>query len=253
MRGINMTISTFKRYETKFLLNKTQYHAIIPTLMQHMHLDNFCRDEREYTICNVYYDTDDSSIIRNSLAKPHYKEKLRLRSYSLLNSPSSQVFLELKKKIGGVVNKRRAVMTLGEAYNFLERGIRPQNIDYMNAQVLNEIAYFLRNNVVKPAVYISYDRKALFGKDNADFRITFDHNIITRREDICIEKGRFGDDLLEPNKYLMEAKIFSALPMWLTSLLSSNHIYGTSYSKYGNEYKQNLLKAKSFYSLQKAV
>jgi len=248
-----MTISTFKRYEKKFLLNETQYQAIFPILLQHMCLDKFCKDEQEYTICNVYYDTDHSSIIRHSLSKPYYKEKLRLRSYSLINSPNCKVFLELKKKIGGIVTKRRAVLTLSEAYDFLEHGTRPQKCDYLDAQVLNEIAYFLKNNPVKPTAYISYDRKALFGRDDSDFRITFDHNIITRRDDVNIEKGRFGEYLLPPDQYLMEVKVANAFPVWLANLLSENQIYVTSFSKYGNEYKQSLLKSDIVYNLQQAV
>jgi hypothetical protein len=253
MRGLNMTISTFKRYEKKFLLNGDQYLAIYPGLMQHMRLDKYCKNEQEYTISNVYYDTDNSSIIRHSLSKPYYKEKLRLRSYNLLNAPGSMVFLELKKKIGGIVNKRRAVLTLGDAYSFLNHGLRPQNQDYLNVQVLNEIAFFLNNHAVKPTTYISYDRKALFGKEDSEFRITFDHNIVTRREDVSIEKGRFGENLLRPDQYLMEVKVASAFPMWLANLLSENQIYETSFSKYGKEYKQSLLKDKTFYSLQQAV
>jgi len=248
-----MAISTFKRYEKKFLLNEAQYRAILPVLLQHMCLDKFCKDEQEYSISNVYFDTEQSSIIRHSLSKPFYKEKLRLRSYSLVNSPNCKVFLELKKKIGGIVTKRRAVLTLSEAYDFLERGIRPENNDYLDAQVLNEIAYFLKNNPVKPTAYISYDRKALFGQDDSDFRITFDHNIITRRDNVSIEKGRFGEYLLPPDQCLMEVKVATAFPMWLANLLSDNQIYVTSYSKYGNEYKQSLLKSEPVYNLQQAV
>jgi len=115
-----MAITTFKRYEKKFMLNEAQYKAVMPGLMEYMRLDRNCKDGRDYTIYNIYYDTDNSSIIRQSLSKPYYKEKLRMRSYSVPTSPDSEVFLELKKKIGGIVNKRRAVLTLGEAYKFLE-------------------------------------------------------------------------------------------------------------------------------------
>ncbi len=248
-----MTIATFKRYEKKFLLNEAQYKSILPSLLEHMRLDEYCRDGQVYTISNIYYDTDNSRVIRHSVSKPYYKEKLRLRSYGLLNMPNSKVYLELKKKIGGIVNKRRAVLTLGEAYNFLEHGIRPQNIDYLNTQVLNEIAYFLKNNAVKPAVYISYDRQALFGKDESELRVTFDHNIVTRREDVSIENGRFGEHLLGPDQYLMEVKVTATVPLWLANLLSENQIYETSYSKYGKEYKQSLLENKAVYSLYQAV
>jgi len=247
-----MTIATFNRYEKKFVLNEAQYQAIMPDLMKYMLPDAHCKDGQVYTIYNIYYDTDDSSIIRHSLSKPYYKEKLRMRSYSVPTSQDSEVFLELKKKIGGIVNKRRAVLTLSEAYQFLDYGIRPQKMDYINTQVLNEIAFFLMTHAVKPAAYISYKRTALFGKVDSDFRITLDRNIITRREELSIEKGRFGSDLL-PGQYLMEVKIASAFPLWLANLLSVNQIYMTSFSKYGQEYTQNLIRHETAFNLQKAV
>ena len=248
-----MAITTFQRYEKKFLLSESQYKSIYPGLMQYLCLDGNCMDGQGYSIYNIYYDTDSSSIIRSSLSKPYYKEKFRLRSYSLPKSLNSKVFLELKKKIGGIVNKRRAVLTLGEAYNFLKNGRRPLNMDYMNTQVLNEIEFFLQTNAVKPAAYISYDRIALFSKDGSNFRITFDNNIITRREDLSMEKGRFGKDLLEPGKFLMEVKVPGAFPMWLANLLSDNQIYQTSFSKYGREYMHNLLSNRAEYRLNIAV
>ncbi len=246
-----MAITTFKRYEKKYPLNEKQHQAILPVLMQYMRADEYCQNGREYTIYNIYYDTDTSSIIRHSLAHPYYKEKLRMRSYSIPTSPESKVFLELKKKIGGIVSKRRAVLTFTEANQFLEAGDRPRNMDYINKQVLNEIAFYLKTHPVKPAAYISYKRTALFGKDDSDFRITFDRNIITRRDDLSLEKGRFGEELL-PGRYLMEIKVAGAFPVWLANVLSENQIYQASFSKYGHEYKQNLLRQKAM-SLRKAM
>lgn len=246
-----MAIATFKRYEKKFILSEAQYRAVIPELAHYMNFDENCQDGREYSIHNIYYDTDNSEIIRHSLARPYYKEKLRLRSYNIPASPDSKVFLELKKKTGGIVHKRRAVLRLGEAYQFLENGKRPPGIDYMNTQVLNEISFFLKNHEVRPAVYISYNRSALFGKDDREFRITFDRKIITRREELSIEKGRFGEELL-PGRYLMEAKVSTAFPVWLAHLLSENRIYRTSFSKYGQEYTRCQENPESAYSLKKA-
>lgn len=251
-----MTISTFKRYEKKFLLNGTQYQSILPDLMQYMHPDENCRNGQEYSLYNLYYDTADSSVIRQSLSKPYYKEKLRLRTYSATVSADSQVFLELKKKIGGVVSKRRAALQLDEAYQFLNSGIKPENAKYINRQVLDEIAFYLQHKPVTPSCYISYDRTAMFGKDDRDFRITFDHNIVTRRDHLSLERGSFGQELLEPGQYLMEVKISQALPLWLAELLADNHIYVTSFSKYGREYKQyrqNQSGIMSAYQLRPAV
>lgn len=248
-----MTIATFKRYEKKFLVNRAQYNAIFPTLLEYMRFDKFCKDDQEYTIYNVYYDTDNSSIIRHSLSKPYFKEKLRLRTYNNDISPKTTVFLELKKKINGLVTKRRATLSLAEAYNYLEHGIRPTNMDYLTGQVLNEIDYFRQINKVQPAAYISYDRKALFGLDDKEFRVTFDRNIISRCNNVNLEKGRFGKDLLSPGMYLMEIKVSGAFPLWLANLLSTHEIYATSYSKYGQLYKDSLLNTSNAYIMAKAM
>jgi hypothetical protein len=231
-----MAIKSFKRYEKKFILNKEQYKKLIPILLQYMNPDDHCKSDKNYSIYNIYYDTKDNDVIRHSISNPYYKEKLRLRSYTIPNCPNDKVFLELKKKINGIVNKRRIVITLEEAYKFLELGERPSSDDYINQQVINEIEYYLSKKTVHPAVYIGYTRKAFFGKEDKGFRLTFDSKILTRRDSLSLEAGCFGENILEENQYLMEVKILGAMPIWFTNILSELEIYTTHFSKYGNEY-----------------
>lgn len=233
-----MAITAFKRYEMKFVLTEEQYQALLPQITARMNADEYCRNGKSYNIYNIYYDTMDSSLIRNSLLKPDYKEKLRLRSYSIPTSSASKVFLELKKKTGGIVHKRRAAMTLREAYDFVEAGKKPVVENYMGKQIINELDYFLSRNKVTPAAYISYTRSAFFGKQDTNFRITFDHDITTRRKDLFLENGSYGEELLEKGQHLMEVKISTAVPLWLSQTLSNLKIYKTSFSKYGCEYKK---------------
>uniref|UniRef100_UPI00331BA730 VTC domain-containing protein n=1 Tax=Clostridium tertium TaxID=1559 RepID=UPI00331BA730 len=126
-------------------------------------------------------------------------------------------------------------------YKFLELGERPATSDYLNNQVLNEIEYHISNHDIHPTVYISYSRKAFFAKNDNDFRITFDSNIITRRDNLFLEDGSFGDRLLDKKHYLMEVKILGAIPVWFTKILSDLEIYNTHFSKYGNEYMRYCL------------
>lgn len=240
-----MAITAFKRYEQKFMLKQSQFDALLPKLLKYMEPDKNCKNGKEYTIYNIYYDTYNNDIIQHSLSKPYYKEKLRLRSYSIPTSFDDEVFLELKRKIGGIVNKRRAVMTLKDAYDLIEYGKHPTSSNFMNEQVVKEIEYFLSCNDVKPTTFISYNRMAFFGKDDKDFRVTFDCNITTRRDDLYLEKGIYGSQLLDEGNHLMEVKISSAVPIWLASILSELEIYKTSFSKYGTEYKQYCLNNKS--------
>ena len=118
----------------------------------------------------------------------------------------SNVFLEIKKKYRGLVNKRRTTLELGEAYDFIETGVKPELQDYMNGQVLNELEYCLNLYDLEPKVYIAYDRLAYFEKGNDDLRISFDTNIRTRRSDLSLESGDHGKRLLNSDVWLMEIK-----------------------------------------------
>ena len=236
-----MAIKAFKRFEKKFILNENQYNSLIPILYKYMNVDKHCKDGNNYNIYSIYYDTEDNHVIRHSINKPYYKEKLRLRSYKAPINDNDKVFLELKKKINGIVNKRRATLTLKEAEMFLEYRIRPTSLDYLNNQVLNELEYYLDNNPVSPKVFISYSRNAFFGKNDKDFRVTFDSTILSRRENLSLKKGSYGKEILPKGYYLMEVKILGAMPLWLSNTLSELKIYNTHFSKYGNEYKSYCL------------
>ena len=83
----------FKRYEMKYLLNPQQKEKMLQAMEPYMSLDQYGRT----TIRNLYFDTDTYRLVRHSIEKPAYKEKLRIRSYSQ-SRPDSTVFVELKKK-----------------------------------------------------------------------------------------------------------------------------------------------------------
>ena len=234
-----MALEVFNRYENKFLLDEATYRKIQDKLEETMEFDEHNRFGNFYTISNIYYDTKDNHLIRNSLSKPKYKEKLRIRAYGVPKD-DGKVFLEIKKKVCGLVNKRRTTLKLSEAYNFVSTGIKPELQEYMNRQVINEIAYLLKIYDLEPKLYLAYDRKALFSKERSDLRITFDTNIRTRRYDLKLESGDYGECLLERNTWLMEVKTEKSVPIWLSKLLSEHKIFSTSFSKYGVEYQKML-------------
>lgn len=234
-----MAIEVFNRYENKYLLDDAAYRSFYADLLEYMELDDYNKQHDFYSITNLYFDTRHDSLIRHSLAKPKYKEKLRLRGYGTPQA-GGKVYLEIKKKVFGLVNKRRTALKLEEAYEFVRTGIPPEYKEYMNKQVLQEITYFLRQYDLQPKVYLAYERKALFSKANRDLRITFDTNIVCRRHDLKLESGSYGEPLLKPGQWLMEVKAENTIPLWLSQLLSEHGLYRTSFSKYGNEYKKML-------------
>lgn len=239
-----MAITTFKRYEKKIMMSDKQYELFIKKLMNYMNYDSHCQNGKMYTIYNIYYDTDNDDVINYSLSKPYYKEKLRLRSYRPVKSDDDEVFLELKKKINGIVSKRRVVLTMGEAKLFLNRGIRPCKKDYISEQVLNEISYFLKMNNVKPTVVINYQMMAFFGKEDNDFRVTFDTAIKTRRDKLYLGGIDCGKNILNNGEKLMEIKILGSVPLWLSRILSEQGLYPRGFSKYGSEFENYCIEEK---------
>lgn len=230
-----MALEVFNRYEKKYILNQSQYKRIVELLKERMIPDKFNQNGGTYTISNIYFDTREDHLIRRSLEKPEYKEKLRLRSYGPVKE-TDKVFLEIKKKNLDLVNKRRTVLTLKEAKEYLLHGKKPES-GTSNPQIFREIDYLISHEAVKPKVYLAYDRIAFFSKETAGMRVTIDRNIRSRRTDVRLDGRDYGNLLLPEGSYLMEIKVTGGIPMWFTQVLSEERLYSTSFSKYGTEYQ----------------
>ncbi len=238
-------MATFTRTEKKYLLTKQQYENIYPIIQKYLTVDAYGKE----LICNQYFDTVDFELIRASIEKPTYKEKLRLRSYGIPND-NTIVFLELKKKYDGIVYKRRIECPLSLINAYLNNKIIDNTT--MNLQVMKEIDYFLKFYKPTPKVFISYYRTALYGNKDDKFRITFDSDITYRFDNVDIKSQIKGKKLFDEDKYLMEVKTSQSMPLWLAQLLSKEKIYPTSFSKYGAVYTAELEKWKrvSIYNYQ---
>ena len=221
--------AVFKRYELKFLLTQEQKLTVLRAMEPHMQLDEYGRT----TIRNIYYDTDNYLLIRRSIEKPVYKEKLRIRSYKRAK-PDSTVFVELKKKYQSVVYKRRISLPVKGAMEWISKDHHCHD----GTQIANEIEYFLNfYQTLHPVVFLSYEREAYYAVDGSDFRVTFDDTILCRQEDISLESEVYGTPLLPEDTVLMELKCSGGIPLWMTNVLSEQHIYKTSFSKYGTAYR----------------
>ena len=187
------------------------------------------------TTCSLYFDTPDWLLIRRSMEKPMYKEKLRLRSYGVAN-PDTKVFIELKKKYDGVVYKRRVEMTEAQSNQYL---LNHEQV--LDTQITREIDYCMQHyEGLAPACLLTYSREAFYAKDDHEFRMTFDDNILWRDYDLDLRSGIYGEAILKPDQVLLEVKVADHIPMWLVNFFSENHIYKTSFSKYGTAYRTML-------------
>ena len=234
--------AVFKRYEIKYMVTAEQKARILRAMEPYMEMDRFGRS----TVRNIYYDTDDFVLARHSIAKPDFKEKLRVRSYAKADAEST-VFVELKRKFDGIVYKRRVGLREADAMKWMAGSNDPVVIhgtDAGSTQVTSEIEYFRGlYNGLKPILYLSYDREAYRMKEGAqtadggsEFRVTFDCNIRCRENDLLLKSEAYGTEMLEEGMFLMELKCPGAIPLWMTEVLSREHLYKTSFSKYGTAY-----------------
>ncbi len=226
----------FKRYEIKYLLNRKQKERVLQAMQPYMEPDEYGKS----TIRNLYYDTDNYRLIRASLEKPVYKEKLRVRSYRAA-APGDKVYVELKKKYDSVVYKRRADIAEGQAMEYLAGRLSAP----VHTHITEEIDYFLQfYRTLSPRVFLSYEREAFCAKGDGGFRVTFDENILFREEDLSLGCGVYGEALLEQGQALMEIKTPGGIPLWMVRALTEERIQKVSFSKYGNAYRKIFLREK---------
>lgn len=223
----------FRRVEKKYIITNEQYECIKNRFKDMMIQDVHGKSR----ICNIYFDTDNYELISHSIQKPIYKDKIRLRSY---NTPKKEdlVYLEVKRKYEGVVSKRRLQIKLKDVYKYFEKGY----LQTGDMQIKSELDYYFKHFKLKPTMFLSYDREAFYSKEDENFRITFDSNIIARNYDLNLEEGNYGVSLLEKEKYIMEIKTLGAIPLYFVEILSDCNIYPCGFSKYGEAYTQLVLK-----------
>jgi len=216
--------SIFKRYEKKYLITPGQGAVLRDMCSRYMTPDKF----GEYLVQNVYYDTENWDIIRFSLEKPLYKEKLRLRCYDETRE-DGELFLELKKKYKGVVYKRRLAIPMKSLSGRTVRDI----VSAGSSQISRELDFYMKANAVRERIYISYRRTAFACKKDNGLRITFDTDLAFRLDCLDFSSPGSGHDILPDNKMLMEIKTLGGIPLWMTAALCGNGIFPIAFSKYG--------------------
>ena len=224
---------SFQRYEVKYFLTPEQAAQLVRGIAPYTRPDAYGR----YTIRSIYYDTPDWRLIRASLAKPDYKEKLRVRSYGTC-PPDGQVFVELKKKCAGIVYKRRITAAVQDAEPFLQGNIAPAHY----GQIGQEIAWFQTRYHAEPKVLLSYDRAAFAGTQDAALRMTLDQNIRWRTDALDLRQNGGEQPLLDTDAVLLEIKLPGVCPLWLSRLLSELGARPASFSKYGAWYRAQVRK-----------
>lgn len=226
-----------QRYELKYLLSAEQTDFLRKSLQGHMEADQYGKT----SIASLYYDTPTFQLIRTSLEKPMFKEKIRLRSYGLATD-ESPVFLELKRKAFGIVYKRRVQTTIPLVNRFFSGEGDICAPGQINREITTFRDYY---KSLVPACLIIYDRTAYFEPDG-DLRLTIDERPRYRVDDLTLKKSMDGISLLGDGWTILEIKVQQAVPLWLASVLSEGKITKGSFSKYGEAFRRQFIDAQKY-------
>ncbi len=214
-----MAIEIFRRREQKYLITTEQYEELVERMSPYMRTDTNGRDGK-YTITSLYFESPDHTIYYETKNKLRFRQKLRLRVYDDTDIDGT-AFFEVKQKHKKVVNKRRMVLPLAEAYRYLDNDYSNSldEIETSNKQVLHEIDHFKKLFHLQPEMIVSYDRHAFHGVDDDQLRVTFDLNLRCRKDDLALEHGPYGQNFIDENLVVLEVKVNDSVPLWLTRIL----------------------------------
>lgn len=227
-----MAIEIFRRREQKYLITMDQYHDLVVCLTPYMRSDQNGIDG-QYTVTSLYFESPDNKIYFETKNKLRFRQKLRLRVYDDTDI-SGTAFFEVKQKHKKVVNKRRMILPLAEAYRYLEgdEEVLLEDFETSNLQVLKEIDHFRSFYNLRPEMIVSYDRHALHGIYDSELRMTFDFKLRCRNDDLHVEHGSYGENFIDSNLVVLEVKVNDSVPLWLTRILQDLQCEQRSASKY---------------------
>lgn len=232
-------IMTFKRVEQKYMFSTEDFNKLMCVLGPKMEKNKYF----ESKILNIYFDDDNYNIAKNSIEKIKYKEKVRARCYSIPHSNKHEVFFEIKRKCDGMVSKRRIALSLEE----YERYISNKEVASLsNNHIYKEIDYTLKRKYLKEKMMVMYDRLSYYLKEDAEIRITFDFNLRYRADMLDFKLGDSGHRFFDEDVVIMEVKTLGSLPIWFVKMMNSFKFYPTSFSKYGEIYKKQILGRSNF-------
>lgn len=220
------------RYECKYLVPTALLPALREFFSTFLELDGHARraPQGAYTITSLYLDSPRLVLYRDTLDGAKNRFKLRLRTYA--DGPGDDVFCEVKKRMDGVIYKRRARVARERAQAFLagdafaiERASPSRDAA--------EFGMLARRIVAGPTLRVRYRREAFESTGADPVRVTFDTELAYALSPSGELSGSVGDWLSTPlTDPILEIKFTNTYPAWLSELARRFDLRRRSIAKY---------------------
>lgn len=224
------------RFELKYLLDWTQYEAMVSELVDYMTLDRQGNEQGRYIITSLYYDTADYQAYWDKLEGHRFRRKVRIRVYGEQQvTPETLCFIEIKQRINKTLQKKRILLPYASAVELCELREAVTGADEADQAIIDEIIYLGHTLQLQPACVVTYNRLAFEGSDHdPGLRVTFDTQLKCRARDLSLLSQGYTDNqfFLPPQQCIMEVKINNRAPYWLIEMIAKYRCTLRRISKY---------------------
>ncbi len=222
------------RHECKFVVGEELAARLLRRVAPFVVPDDHARNSptHSYRIASLYLDDDHRSLYRETLGGLAFRYKLRVRSYS--DTPTTPIFLEVKRRQDRVVQKLRCPIDRAYLPALLAGDI--DSVPGLSAPKLASLREFLRLQQLRratPQVTVRYERQAYVGRDDDQVRVTFDRRLAAlaeTRAEVHLDAARY--ETLPTRGIVLELKFTDRCPSWLMETVRAGELQRTSFSKY---------------------
>ena len=225
------------RFECKYLLTPSERIRIERELAHFMPLDVHCEGEpeRSYVVHSLYFDDHLLTYFRQKQAGLPYRSKYRLRTYGNTRLFSAPYFLEEKGRCKDSVYKvrmRLPYIETSEARSTSPRRVVERLLALVQGTDMQDaFSHAVFSGQIRPALGITFRRRAYANPINSDFRVTFDDDIeAVLTQSLPMPESALRRRLL-PGCSILEAKFAAGMPAWFLRFVRRFDLRRRSFSK----------------------
>lgn len=216
-------LTLFSRFECKYVVDRQQLPELRAFISPFMRPDRFAalHDDRRYPVCSLYLDSDDLALYQQTVNGERDRFKLRARTYS--DRPDSPVFLEIKRKVNNVVQKRRARVDRATARHVMNHELHRVQGGGLEPGAARDIEHFAdraRRLEAKPVLRVKYMREAYESDAGDPVRITVDTDLCHAVSlDGALDHGPGRWVSTPVDGVIVEIKFTERFPTWVSDLV----------------------------------
>lgn len=227
----------WKRVERKYWVSENTASGVRSFIAPFMTADptNFVTSFNGQRITSLYLDTPSADFYERHVSFAADRFKLRVRFYG--EEPQDIAYFEVKRKVGCVVDKRRARVPVSDVTALLERRpLPPTNGNELEARHLRWFLCLMMIHRAAPKVLLTCRREAFCSKQRGEnARVTFDRGMAHQAVATVTLTGdprRWVTTPVMTGGVLLELKYSGGPPWWMRELAQRLSRRGAGHSKY---------------------